>query len=146
MRLAKGHPGTFDEPRTQLELALMAFRARQIDASRFLEDLFNSQVFVLPKREDINPGDEGFKLAKNPHLFSITYPEYVALGLYTHQDRMKPTCDQYPEFRFGVEVQAGEFLMDLQSDFGVVLNPYWDVNIEWSNEQMRRIVAMVRRD
>ena len=124
----------------------MALRARQIDVPSFLEELFNSNIFVVPKKEDIVASDTGFSLGKNPHLFSITYPEYVALGLYTSPERAKPTSEQYPEYRFAIEVHAGEFLMSLGGDFGIVLNPYWDVNIEFSNVVFQRVLTMMRRD
>lgn len=146
MRLAQGMPGKFDGPENDLERVLVAFRQREIDAPRFLECLFNSQIFVLPKKEDLGAGDGQPGLAKNPHLFSITYPEYVALAIYTSPTRAKPTADQYPDFRFAVQMHAGQFLSGLAGRCGLVINPYWDINIEWNADQMDRIKGMMRRD
>lgn len=146
MRLAQGMPGKFDGPENDLERVLVAFRQREIDAPRFLESLFNSQIFVLPKKEDLVADGERIGLAKDPHLFSITYPEYVALAIYTSPTRAKPTTDQYADFRFAVQVHAGQFLAGLAGRCGLVINPYWDINIEWNADQMDRIKGMMRRD
>lgn len=146
MRLAQGMPGKFTGPENDLERALVAFRQRQLDAPRFLESLFNSPIYVLPRKDDLLPEGEPSRLAKNPHLFSITYPEYVALAIYTSLTRTKPTTDQYPEFRFAVEVHAGEFLAGLAGRCGLIINPYWDINIEWTADQMDHIKKMIRRN
>lgn len=148
-RLGKGHPGVFDGPKNQLEVALIAFRTRKIEAPQFLEALFNSEVYVLPLAKDLvgSAEQEGkIALSKSPTLFCMTYPEYSALGIYTSPERAKPTCDLHPEFRFATKVQAGDFLLGLTGDFGLVINPYWDVNLEWSNQQFARILAMMKRD
>ncbi len=139
-------PGKFDGPENDLERVLVAFRHREIDAPRFLESLFNSQIFVLPKKDDLVSDGGRTALAKDPHLFSITYPEYVAPAIYTSPSRVKPTTDQYPEFRLAVQVHAGQFISGLAGRCGLVINPYWDINSEWSSDQMDRIKGMIRRD
>lgn len=145
--LGKGHPGVFDSPKNPLEAALVAVRARQIQIPEFLEELFNSDVFVLPLATDFVTGQDGsLTLSKTPTFFCMNYPEYSALGLYTSQERAKPTCDLHPEFRFATKVPAGEFLLKLTGNFGLMINPYWDVNLEWNNQQVARILAMIERE
>lgn len=61
-------------------------------------------------------------------------------------ERGKPTRDLHPEFRFAAKVQAGDFLLGLAGDFGLVINPYWDVNLEWNNQQVARILATMKRE
>jgi hypothetical protein len=149
MKTGKGHPGTFDAPKNPLEESLIAFRERRLEATRFLEELLNSEIYVLPLHSDIVESSSeggGLALSKTPTIFCMNYPEYAAIGLFTAPERAKPTCDLHPEFRFATAVQAGSFLLGLKGDFGIVLNPYWDVNIEWTNEQVRRILGMIRRD
>ena len=85
------------------------------------------------------------KLGKDPHLFCINYPAYSALAIYTSTGRIKPTTDQYPEFHLAVEVPAGQFICGLASRSGLVINPYWDINLEWNADQMDRIKEMMRR-
>ncbi len=147
VRIGKGHPGVFDGPKNQLEVALVAVRARTLGTPQFLEELFNSEVYVLPLAKDF-VGEQGGKLvlSKSPTLFCMNYPEYSALGVYTSEERAKPTCDLHSEFRFAAQVQAGEFLLGLREDFGLIINPYWDVNLEWSNQQVARILAMMKRE
>jgi hypothetical protein len=147
IRLGKGHPGVFDGPKNQLETALVAARARTIGMPQFIEALFNSDVYVLPLAKDlVGEPSGGIALAKSPTLFCMNYPEYSALAIYSAPERAKPTTDLHPEFRFAAKVQAGDFLLGLSGAFGLVINPYWDVNMEWNAEQMARISAMMKRE
>ena len=146
IRHGKGHPGTFEGPKNRLEEALIAMRTRKIETTRFLEELFNSQIYVLPQAKDLVSSSEKVTLSKSPTLFCMNYPEYSAIALYTSPERAKPTCDLHPDFRYATEVHAGDFLSSLKGDFGLVINPYWDVNVEWSNQQVARILAMLKKD
>lgn len=147
VRLGKGHPGIFDTPQNPLEVALVAVRARKIQVPQFLEELFNSDVYVLPQAKDLVGEQDGqMILSRSPTLFCVKYPEYSALGIYSSSERAKPTYDLHPDFRFAAKVQAGDFLLGLTGDFGLVINPYWDVNLEWSNQQVARILGMMKRE
>jgi hypothetical protein len=149
VRIGKGHPGTFDAPKNRLEEILIGFRNREVEGSRFFEELFNSSVYILALHQDIVEAQiEPDKIAwsKSPTLFCMNHPEYSSIGLYTSPERGKPTCDLHPEFRFAIKVQAGDFLLSLKGDFGLVINPYWDINLEWNNQQVREILSMMRRD
>lgn len=149
IRLAKGNPGVFDAPKNQLEVALVAYRMRQIEVTQFLEELFNGEIFILPLAKDLAASEwhEGkITLAKDSALFCLNYPEYSAVGLYTSVERAKPTFDLHPEFRFAAKVPAGDFLLGLTGNFGLAINPYWDVNMEWNNQQFARIRSMMKRD
>lgn len=127
----------------------MAYRARQIDAQQFIVALFNSDIYILPATQDLAGGAmQGGKptLSKSPTLFCLTYPEYSALAIYTSPERAKPTSDLHPEFRYASKVHAGEFLLGLTGSFGLVINPYWDVNLELDNQQVARVLAMMERE
>jgi hypothetical protein len=148
-RLGKGHPGTFDAPKNRLEEIMIGFRNREVDGPTFFEELFNSPIFILPLHQDIVAAESApdqLALSKAPTLFCMHYPEYTAIGLYTCPERAKPTCDLHPEFRFATQVHAGNFLLGLKGDFGLVINPYWDVNMEWNCQQVSKILSMMRRD
>lgn len=127
----------------------MAFRRRELPAPRFLEELFNSEVYILPRAQDLLAApvrDGKFELSKNPTLFCLHYPGYSALAMYTSRERARPTYELYPEFRLGAQVHAGDFLLGLRGDFGLVLNPYWDVNLEWDHQQLARILAVMKHE
>jgi hypothetical protein len=142
--LGKGNPGIFDEPKNDLERALLAVRNREIPTQKFLEYFLNSQLFVaVPEGQTQKDGDQG-KLISNPTLFTITYPEYTALCFYTHESRLKPTSEQFPDFRYAVSLLAGDFILGAAGSFGVVINPYWDVNLEWSSSQIDRLKQMIK--
>jgi hypothetical protein len=145
MKLGTGMPGKFERAVNDLELALVACRERRNQIPQFLEILFNSSVFVLPRHDSFEGDGDAIRLKASPHLFSITYPEYVALAFYTSPERAKPTSDRFPDFRFAAQVHAGDFLSGLQGRVGLVINPYWDINLEWDAAQMDRIRQMMRR-
>jgi hypothetical protein len=143
--LGKGYPAVFDSPKNQLEVALVSARARTMAMPQFLEALFNSDVYVLPLAKDfVGEQTHELTLSKSPTLFCMNYPEYSALGIYTSPERAKPTFDFHPEFRFAAKVHAGNFLLGLNGGFGLIINPYWDANLEWSAQQVARIVAMMK--
>ncbi len=72
-------------------------------------------------------------------------PTHVALAIYTSAIRINPTKEQYPEFRLAVVVPKGKFLFGLAGRSGLVINPYWDINLEWNADQMDRIREMMPR-
>lgn len=145
IRLAQGMPGKFEAAENELENKLMAFRHRQIDSTRFLEILFNSEVFVLPQKDSFEQSGDKIVLAKKPTVFCLNYPDHFALAIYTSHTRIKPTTDKYPEFRFAATVHAGDFLSNIASRSGLVINPYWDINLEWNPNQVEQIKGMLRR-
>ncbi len=142
--LGKGHPGAFDEPKNDLEVALLAVRSRQLETPKFIEFLFNANVFLAVPEGQFDRIDGTLKLKENPTVFTVTYPEYTALAIYTHESRLKPTHTQFPEFRYAISICAGNFILSASNPFGLVINPYWDVNLEWSANQITQIKKMIQ--
>jgi hypothetical protein len=141
--LGKGNPGKFEGPLNPLEQALISLRQREIAAPKFLEYLFNSEVYIAVPEEKLQGSVRGGQLSGTPTLFTITYPTFVCLCFYTHVSRLKPTHDQYPAFRYAVSARAGDILLGIQGNFGLIINPYWDINLEWNAEQVGAIKKML---
>lgn len=146
LRHGKGHPRVFEGPKNRIEEALIAMRIRKIETTCFLVEFFNSQIYVLPLAKDLVRSPEKMTLSESPILFCMNYPEYSAIAVYTSPERAKPTCDLHPDFRYATEVNARDFLSSLKGDFGLVINPYWDINVEWNSQQVTAILAMLKKN
>lgn len=145
MRLAKGAASAFGEPKNELEEKILAARNRDISMQQFLEYFLNAEAFVLAPEGQFEMGeDQKPRLVKNPSLFTMTYNE-TCLCFYSHTDRMKPTTDKYPDFRYGIAIKAGDFLSSIQGGFGVIINPLYDTNMEWSSDQVEAIKELIKK-
>ena len=144
--LGKGTIGTFTSPENELERVLVAFRQREASIPDLLDALFNSTIFVVTVEPGLAWADNKPQLVPNASLFSMIYPEFNALGIFTSLSRTLPVSREHAEFRFAVAVPAGEFLSGLTGRFGLIINPYWDMNLQWNPEQVERIRAMMRRE
>lgn len=146
--LGKGNPGVFDGPKNDLERALLAVRNREMETLDFLEYLLNSNVFIaVPDGQFREDGGE-MKLVGNPILFSMCYEKYTAVAVFTHQSRIDPVQRLHPEFHYAVEMPAADIILKgsgLSGSFGLAINPYWDVNLEWSAEQMDGLREMIAK-
>ena len=146
MRKGTGNPGTFDAIENELEKSFIAFREREISVQQFLEVLLNSKAYVLVPEGQFSVTEDGTpSLKEDPHIFCITNPEYVTLCVYTSNKRCNPTIDKYPEFRYAVQTQVGDLIMGIQNKIGLVINPYWDVNTEWTPDQVQSIKEMFNK-
>lgn len=147
MRLGKGNPGIFDKPLNPLEEALIAARQRGISMMEFFGFFLNSSAYVLVP--EVRAGESrggSLTLSRDTSLFSITYPEYTCLCFYSSIERTKPTLEMYPDFKYAVKVTAGNLVSSLKEGAGLIINPYWDVNLEWTAEQVTYIRKAIVRD
>jgi hypothetical protein len=142
--LGKGNPGVFDEPKNELEKAIIAVRNRELPAPKFIEYFLNSTVYVAVPAGQFQKTEKGISLVQNPTLFTITYPEYTCLCFYSHESRLKPTYDQFPDFKYAVAICAGDLIIGIQNHIGLVINPYYDINLEWNADQVARIKEMIK--
>jgi hypothetical protein len=143
MRKAKGHPGTFDEPKNDFERILMATRNREISTIQFIEYFVNSSAFVVVPKGQMMNSHQGMSLVVNPTIFTITYPEYTCLCFYSHESRAKHTNEHYPDYRYAVSIRVRDILMGSEDGLGIIINPYYDINMEWIPEQVLKIKQMI---
>lgn len=143
IRTGKGHPGTFEGPVNDLERAIVAVRNRDLPTPKFIEYFLNANAFVAVPEGQFEKTEDGVKLVRNPTLFTVSYPEYTCIAFYSDESRLKPTSDQFPEFRYAVSVCVGDLVMGIPSSFGLIINPYWDVNLEWNAQQVAGIKKMI---
>ncbi len=140
----KGNPGIFDEPKNDLEKAIIAVRNRELPTPKFIEYFLKSTAYVAVPAGQFQRTEKGNSLIQNPTLFTITYPEYTCLCFYSHESRLKPTYDQFPDFRYAVSIGAGDLILGSQNNFGVVINPYYDISLEWNPVQVTKIKEMAK--
>lgn len=146
IRLGEGALGTFAGAENELERVLMAFRQRQAGIPELLDALFNSTIFVVTNEPGLAWESNQPRLVSHASIFCMKYPEFDALGIFTSVSRTIPVSKEHPEFRFAVALHAGDFLSGLSGSFGMIINPYWDINLQWNVEQVNRIRAMMKRE
>lgn len=145
LRLGGGPPRTFADPQNEFEEALIQLSRKELPVQKFLEKFFNSSVYVLlPEGQVTNIGDQ-VKLVPHPRVFALERPGHDSVCVYSHPSRAHPTRELYPDFKFEYEVTAGTFLFGIEGSVGVAINPYWDINFEWSNHQLAAMKEQMRR-
>ena len=138
-------PNRLDEPKNDFERAMLAKHRREIDVHRFIETLFNSSLYILvPEGQFTGTADQP-RLVSNPTLFSIIEPTVTFLAFFSSPERATPVREHYPDFRYAVAVHAGDFIMSLAPGAGLVINPYWDINFQWSPEQVAGIKNLLTK-
>ncbi len=141
---AEGYSTNFGKPQNELEEHIFNFRNREIEAQTFILNFLNSFAYVCTKEGQFKNENGQIQLVQNPFLFTITNPNYASLCFYSENNRINPTVEKYPEFKYAVKVRAGDLIMGLQPGMGIILNPYWEVNLEWNPSQIEQIKAMVK--
>jgi hypothetical protein len=138
-------PNRFADPANDFERAMLAKHRREIDVHRFIEVLFNSSVYVLAPEGQFTGTSERPRLVANPRPFCIIDPKVTFLALFSSSERATPVRAHYPEFRYAVALHAGDFIMSLAPGAGLIINPYWDINFQWTPEQVAGIKSLVTK-
>ena len=134
----------FDSPKNELENEIVKLKSGEISGKEFIIYLLQSDGYVCTLEDQFFSEESQVKLKKNPSLFSITYPEYSTICIYSHTSRIEPTSKQYSDFKYGCQIQVGAFLKELVPGAGITLNPYWDNNLEWNPSQTEVIKGMIQ--
>lgn len=106
------------EPRNSLETLLVSLQIAGIPFREFLEQLLNSDVFVL---SNDNPSSHSF----NPIQYVRSGASYVAT--FTSLERTQRLAKQFPNC---LSIRASELLRRISPSVGLVLNPGWTVGFE----------------
>ncbi len=59
--------------------------------------------------------------------------------------RIQPTTKRFPEFKNEFKVRAGDFMFGIRGNVGLTINPYWDLNFEWTNKQISEMKKVLKR-
>lgn len=49
-----------------------------------------------------------------------------------------------PKYKYLLTVKIGELLVRMKSTYGLVVNPYWDKNLEWTAEQINALKPLMQ--
>ncbi|UCG35077.1 MAG: SseB family protein [Candidatus Omnitrophota bacterium] len=141
MRLGGLH--RFGSPVNNLEEKMVAFLDGKLESAKFIKIFLKSEVYVLTPQDQLNP--RSGRLVKNPSLFTITSPEYTLFCVYTSQKRIDPTVDKYPELKYAARVFVKDLLSSVRRKWGLIINPYWDVNLTWEPKTVAKIKNILRK-
>lgn len=115
------------EPHNSLERHLLAVQQGERDLPRFLDELVDSQVVLLSKREVL----EQRTPADIPALILPTGEEdEEMLAVFTSPALAHRVAATYPEYRYGVETQFLWVLAHTAPGLGVVINPGWTLGMK----------------
>jgi hypothetical protein len=113
------------QPENELEKLVERVILKEISGQDFIMSLMESPVFILSKTDKLSG------------IFSFdTNDRGTLVPIFTKNTRAEPTVRRNPEFTHLLKLKFGDFINFTESAFGVVLNPYWDKNIEWSAEKI----------
>lgn len=133
----KNEPAPFTAQNPFEEL-LLKVEAKEVPIQAFFENLFNSVVPALTTEDQINKEEN--QLVPNPKLFSIFgKDEEPYLALFSDKSRVDPVINRYNEYNIVIPIPVGDLLMNMNTECGIVLNPYWDKYFMWSKEQINDI-------
>ena len=125
----------------------MAYRNREIPFSAFFNELLNSEIKVLSSslnKEGLKEKPANMPWGDPPTVFCLRYPEHSALAIYTSRDRTMPTIELHPDFVYCSTIVTGSLLSTLKPGCGLVINPYWDVNLTFDTEQVAMILEALQ--
>lgn len=140
-----GSPGKFDAPLNKLEKILIKLSQKKILVYEFLEIFFNSSVYIVLVEDQLPGSGDRTTLVQNPTTFSLQHSDYNSICFYSHPSRIQPTTEKFPEFKYECKVVAGDFIFGIENDIGITINPYWDINFEWSKQQVAGMEKMIKR-
>jgi len=135
----------FGAPLNEFEQLLIAKHRKELDIYDFLDAFFNAKLGLLVPEDQLDLSGGEPRLVQNPRLFSIIKPDANYLAFFSCAERAKPAMSRYPQYRHVATVRAGDFIMSLHPGFGIVINPYWDINFWWAPDQVNDIRGIMKK-
>lgn len=136
-------PYIINEAKNKIEEKVLAYQRRDMDGKEFIKLFLESNFYVIGTKDQFVIEDGVARLAKNPKLFSLHFPEYSVLCLYTHNSRINPTLEKFPEYKYAANIKIGEFIKNSNINTGIAINPFWDKNVEFSPEHVNLMREML---
>lgn len=120
-------------PCNSLESALLEAKEGSVSVLEFLGVFVKSEVYV-PSSTVVDLNGTGFC----PLLFDKEGSTLVSA--FTERQRITPFVDKVP---YCLAMKGGEFLQRIPSEFGVVINPGWEVGMEVTSQGVQEIRTKV---
>lgn len=140
-----GPPGVFGAAQNPLEVKIIELYQQKASVPEFLEAFFNSTAYIVLPEGQLEASEGRTRLAPHATPFSLKHPDYHSLCFYTHRSRIQLTTAKFAEFECEYAVPVGDFILGIEADVGITINPYWDINFEWSSQQVAGIKKMLKR-
>lgn len=114
------------EPSNDLEKHLLAVQQRKIKVASFLEELVNSEVVVLSKRDVLDQ--------RSPEdISALVLParddQPRMLAVFTSARLAARVAKTYPEYRFGINTEFVWLLAHTSPGLGLAINPGWTMGM-----------------
>lgn len=110
------------EPANDLEKALAAAQNGESTITEFLQQLIDSDVFILLSRSE-ERDDEG---ARDIQPLVLEGPDKTPMiAMFTLPERGSPLTKEFPDFTFPLEVEFSWIVANASEGMGLVINPGW---------------------
>lgn len=111
------------EPANDLEKALAAAQNGESTTAEFLQQLIDSDVFILLSQAEKSDDDEA---GHNIQPLVLEGPDKAPmLAMFTHSERVSPLTEEFPDFTFPLEVEFSWVVANASDGMGLVINPGW---------------------
>lgn len=110
------------EPANDLEKALAAAQNGESTTAEFLQQLIDSDVFILLSQSEQHDDEDG----RDIQPLVLEGPDKAPmLAMFTHSERVSPLIEEFPDFTFPLEVEFSWLVANASDGMGLVINPGW---------------------
>jgi len=127
------------EPRNELEKSLLSAQKEEIGSDDLLNILMNSQVFMPV--QDEKPSLLNIQRSRLAQPLVLNAEDGMPiLVLFSSPERAKAFISDYPDFSGGMLTEFTWALEKMGRDFGIALNPGFDVGFDMEPETVNELV------
>jgi hypothetical protein len=127
------------EPRNELEKSLLSAQKEEISSDDLLNILMNSQVFMPVQDEKQSLLNIQRSTRAQPLVLNAEDGTPI-LVLFSSPERAKAFISDYPGFGGGMLTEFTWVLEKMGRDFGIALNPGFDVGFDMEPETVNELI------
>ena len=137
------------KPEDPLEMQLFFAKAGEATIEEFFETMVTGKISVMLSEP---PQTEGNRLLSDlrPLVLEMPPPIGPALVVFTRPERAHVLLDEYPEYRYTLEVDCPWVLQYAPAGIGLAVNVGWNVSVGVPPDKLHTLIAnsnlLKRRD
>ncbi len=124
-------------PKNELEQRILAVLNEQLSTDDFMQALHTSQVF-MPVADDTQIKNFQRSNKIEPLLVEVEDGGKV-LVLFSSPDRGKAFLVDFPDYKGGLLVEFEWVLRNIEGEYGIAINPGWDLGIDLEPQMLQRL-------
>ncbi|OGI55844.1 MAG: hypothetical protein A2V58_00530 [Candidatus Muproteobacteria bacterium RBG_19FT_COMBO_61_10] len=124
-------------PKNELEQRIQAVLNDEISNEDFMRALQTSQVF-MPVADDTQIKNFQRSNKIEPLLVEVEDGSKVLI-LFSSPDRGKAFLADYPGYKGGLLVEFAWVLLNVEGEYGIAINPGWDLGVDLEPQMVQRL-------